>query len=44
MIISILMFLECDCNIWGSKNDSCDENGQCYCNFGYYGLNCDHGM
>ena len=34
-------FLECLCNVSGSKTDTCNERGQCECNCNIVGAKCD---
>ena len=34
------MFLDCDCNIFGSEEKSCDDNGKCTCKKNVDGPKC----
>ena len=35
------IFLECLCNVNGSKTDTCNERGQCECNCNVVGAKCN---
>ena len=36
------LFLECQCNDQGSRNDFCDPEGHCFCKEHVTGDSCDH--
>ena len=40
-LIIIFLHLECDCDLLGSIDDFCENNGQCKCKEGFGGKKCN---
>ena len=39
-----MISIECQCSVPGSKNELCNENGECDCNDNINGLKCEKCM
>ena len=41
---SIILISECNCNVQGSIDNTCDFNGRCYCQAGFFSNKCEEGI